>query len=39
MTRDMLVSEPDDMPVEEFITKSAIWLRMLEKEIQLRSSG
>ena len=34
ITREIILEEPDRIPVEEFVTKSLIWLRLLEKEIR-----
>ena len=30
MLRDFLLTEPDELPVEEFLSRQSVWFRLLE---------
>ncbi len=35
--RALILSEPDQMPKQDFIVKLGVWLRVLDKELQSAS--
>ena len=35
ITREFILEEPSYMPVQDFLNKIRIWLRLLEKEVEI----